>query len=135
MKTRVRIALLFIVAAVLLSGCFLLPVSIDQRINDFVSDLSGNRTNAYMNLDPGTSAYSNAKAAGFWDATVFGNNPPYSHGSLNVVSSSDVECTISDASVSLGTFQFVMVNIGTGIDNWVINDIRTPPGGSGNSIF
>jgi hypothetical protein len=139
MRTGIRIALLAIVgiATIALFSCAPAPVSIEDRISEFVGSLDGDRSDTYKNLDPSTAAYGLVNAA-FWD-TEFGDktNAPYSYTlkSPDTSNASDVEIAISDNSVPLGIYQFVMRNTGDASDNWVIKDIRTPPGGSGNSIF
>ena len=135
MKTKIRIALLIVaaIAATLLFSCAPPAVSIDERISDFITSLNGDRTDTYTNLDPSTAAYSTTKSAGFWNTTVFSATKPYTYSPTSPSESTptDVEITIYDSSaVSLGVFQFVMVNIGDKSDNWVIHDLMTPPGGA-----
>lgn len=128
MKNRIRIALLIVAATAttLLFSCAPPPISIEQRISDFISSLGGDRTDTYTNLDPSTGAYSLAKPAAFW-TTAFGTSKPYTYSPNppNTSTASDVPITIYDGlSVNLGTFHFAMVNIGTASDNWVIHDIQ-----------
>jgi len=139
MKTRIRIALLIVatMTMTLLFSCSLSPVSIKDRINDFFDSLNGgDRSDTHKNLDPSTSAYSLADA-GFWNSQFPKSGEPYSYTSLDTSDSSDVTMTISDntAPLGVGAWHFVMVDIGSPSENWVINDIQQPPGGSGNSIF
>ncbi len=74
MKTR-HIAATLTAAALLawaLVSCNLNPVvSIDQRVSNFASDLSNNRTNAYQNFDPDQTTMYQALA-----------NPTYSWNTL-----------------------------------------------------
>ena len=78
MKTR-HIAATLTAAALLawaLVSCNLNPVvSIDQRVSNFASDLSNNRTNAYQNFDPDQTTMYQALAnpTYSWD-TIFPAN-------------------------------------------------------------
>jgi hypothetical protein len=137
MKTRMRITLLIIAAITMtfLFSCSLSPVSIEDRIKDFMDSLNGDRSDTYKNLDPSTAAYSTAKPASFWDTPFAELNRPYSYSGLNTSAPSDVTATINDKSVSMGVYHFVMVDVGTVSENWVIKDIQIPPGGAGNTIF
>ncbi|MGD0724192.1 MAG: hypothetical protein ABSB63_01365 [Spirochaetia bacterium] len=137
METRKRIALLIVAATatMLLFSCALKSTSIDERISDFFTSLNGDRTDTYTNLDPSTAAYSLAKPFGFWDTPFPVGSEPYTYSGLNTTPSSDVTMTISDKTSSMGVYHFVMVNIGTTSDNWVISDIQAPPGGSASTIF
>jgi hypothetical protein len=135
MKNRIRIALLIVaaIATTLLFSCAPPAVSIEQRISDFITSLNGDRTDTYTNLDPSTAAYSTTKPSGFWDTTFPGAKIPYSYSPNppSTTTPTDVEITIYDKSaVTMGVFQFVMVNIGDKSDNWVIHDLMTPPGGA-----
>jgi len=139
MKTSIRIPLLIVAATatILLFGCAAKSTSIDERIADFFTSLAGDRTDTYTNLDPSTSAYSLAKPSTFWDTPFPVASKPYTYSNLNTTPSSDVTMTISDnvGAMGIGPYHFVMVNIGTSSDNWVISDIQAPPGGSANTIF
>ena len=133
MKASIRIPLLVVAAALalLLLSCANKSVSIDDRIADFITSLNGDRSDTYTNFDPSTVAYATAKSKTFWDtSTVFLTDKPYTYGTPNILSSSDVEFHIfNNTATDLGLFQFVMVNIGTSSDNWVISNIKvTPPG-------
>ena len=133
MKSTTRIVLLLVVAVatVILFSCSLLPVSIEQRINDFINDLNSNRVNAYLNLDPGISAYGNTRGSStYWDLT-FGTDVPFTYNPDPAVPSGQtVTITIyAHAGTDLGAYTFSMVNIGTVSDNWVIHNM-TGPGGS-----
>ena len=132
MKTRMRNALLIVAATAttLLFNCALPPVSIEQRISDFVTSLNGDRSDTYTNLDPSIATYSLGKPAAYWDIIGPTTNVPFSYTPNPPVTSnpSDVEITISDNNGVVGLYKFVMVNIGTGSDNWVIHGLQTPPG-------
>jgi len=135
LETRKRIALLFVAATatILLFSCGAKSTSIEERISDFVTSLNGNRSDTHTNLDPSTAAYSTADAT-FWNNSIFGpstNGPfTYAPNPPNTTTPSDVEITISDNIGPVGLFKFVMVNIGSSSDNWVINDIQRIPGGT-----
>jgi hypothetical protein len=115
---------------VILFSCAEKAVSIDDRIADFITSLGGDRTDTYTNFDPSTAAYSTAKSPTFWDTSVFGVDKPYTYGTPNTSDPADVEFHIFDhGGTDLANFQFIMVNIGTTSDNWVISNIKvTPPG-------
>jgi hypothetical protein len=128
MKTRARIALLAIVgiATIALFSCAPAPVSIEDRISEFVSSLNGDRSDTYTNLDPGTAAYGEGKIASFWDTAfdVRANAPfTYTPKSPDTSDPSDVEITVNDSAGFVGLYKFVMRNIGDASDNWVIKDI------------
>lgn len=137
MKTRIRITLLIVAAMTMtfLFSCSLSPISIEDRIKDFFDSLNGDRSDAYKNLDPSTAAYSLAKPAIFWDTPFPEADEPYSYTSPNTSTESDVTMTISGNGGPLGTYHFVMVDIGSPSENWVINDIRLDPGAPADSIF
>jgi hypothetical protein len=134
MKTRKRIALLIVaaIATTLLFSCAPKSVSIEERISDFFTSLNGDRTDTYTNLDPSTAAYSTGRAAGFWTLPfgaqaaapfTYSPNPPVTTDPSNVV------LTVSDnGGIIAPDYKFVMVNIGSGSDNWVISDIQHPAG-------
>jgi hypothetical protein len=133
-KTRMRIAFLIVAATAttLLFSCAPKPVSIEDRISDFVTSLNGDRTDTYTNLDPSTAAYSTTKDPAFWDTHFDKTKKPFTY-SPNPPSTSvptDVEITITDSTTIGIVYQFVMVNIGDKSDNWVISDLKTPPGGA-----
>ncbi len=135
MKTRIRITLLIIAAITMtfLFSCSLAPVSIEDRIKDFVDSLNGDRSDTYKNLDPSTAAYSTTKPASFWETQFPDAQKPYTYSPNppNTSTPTDVEVHIYDKSaVDMGLFQFVMVDVGTVSENWVINDLQTPPGGA-----
>jgi hypothetical protein len=134
MKARMRIPLLLVAAAatVVLFSCAPKAVSIDDRIADFFTSLNGDRTDTYTNLDPSSAAYATARAAGYWTSPfgpqsaapfTYTPNPPVTTDPSNIV------LTVSDSSGLLSPdYKFVMVNIGSGSDNWVISDIQHPAG-------
>jgi hypothetical protein len=136
MKSTIRIVLLLVVAmaTVILFSCSVLPVSIEQRINDFINDLNGNRTNAYMDLDPNIGTYGTTRGSStFWNVQ-FGTNVPFTYTPNPAVPSGQtVTIDIRDHSGTLlDTYTFTMVNAGTVSDNWVIHSLS---GVSGGLIF
>ena len=132
MKVSMRIPLLVVAAAaaLLLFSCADKPVSIEDRIADFFTSLNGDRSDTYTNLDPSTAAYSLTKPASFWDTPFAVATKPYSYtpNPPSTSTPSDVQITVVDSSGPTTLYRFVMVNIGKASDNWVINDIQTPPG-------
>jgi hypothetical protein len=137
MKSSIRIPLFALAAAatVFLFSCAEKPVSITDRIGEFFTSLNGDRSDTYTNLDPSTAAYTLAKPASFWKIAFDDAKIPYSYSNLDTSTPADVTLTIDNKLVTMGVYHFVMVNIGTAMDNWVIDDIQAPPGGSGNTIF
>lgn len=141
MKARTRFILLGLVAAALafLWSCSGLtsPVSIEERITEFVTSLNGDRTDTYTNLDPSTAAYGATKDAAWWDAPFATADEPFSFSPDPPVTTdpTDVEVTISGGGIGK-LYKFVMVNTGTITDDWVINDIQLSTGaGTWSSIF
>lgn len=137
MKTmRIPLLVVATAATMLLFSCAEKAVSIEERIADFFTSLNGDRTDTYTNLNPGTTAYTTGKPAGFWDIPfglktadpfTYSPNPPVTTDPLNIV------LTVSDnVGVLVPDYKFVMVNIGSSSDNWVISDIQHP---AGTSIF
>ena len=72
MKTTLRILLLALLAlaTTLILSCGPPPVSINDRINMFVTSLNGNRSDTYTNCDPNASTDYNAAAriSTFWSS-------------------------------------------------------------------
>lgn len=138
MKSTIRIVAIGIVSAItlLFFSCALAPMSIKDRINQFMSDINSNQSKVYKNLDPDSPNYNAAKPAAFWDDYFeIGLDDPFTYtpNPPDTSDPHDVEITINGNSGSLGNFQFDMKNIGDVSDNWVIEDIKTPWGGT--SIF
>ena len=137
MKTRARITLLVAAAmtVTLLFSCSLAPVSIKDRINDFFDSLNtSDRSDTHKNLDPDTAAYSTADNT-FWEGAFPVGERPFSYSGLDTSDESNVTMNISNNSISLGPYHFVMVDIGSPAENWVINDIRQPTNAPADSIF
>ena len=71
MKLRhvIRFAVLAVLVSIALISCDLLGVSIESRVNQFVSSLNGDRSQTVNNLVPGSGPYNaiNGNPA-FWDA-------------------------------------------------------------------
>jgi hypothetical protein len=131
MRTWMRITALAVIAiaTVVLFSCSTNPVSIVDRLNDFISSLNGDRTNTYTNLDSSTSAYSLAKPASWWDTPFPVASETYSSPTTPVMTNpADVEITINGTGGFTHLYKFVMVNAGTTSDNWVINDIQVMSG-------
>ncbi len=132
MKASMRIPLLLVAAAatVVLFSCAPKAESIDERIADFFTSLNGDRIDTYTNLDPSTAAYSTGKPAGFWDIPfglktaapfTYTPNPPVTTDPSNIV------LTVSENGGTINPdYKFVMVNIGSSADNWVMSDIQHP---------
>jgi hypothetical protein len=130
LKTRTRIVLLALLGAavVFLFSCSdLIPVSISDRIDQFVTSLNGDRSATYQNFDSTVGYYSAIKApATTWDVWFapadktfsYTPNPPVTTNPL------DVEVTISGTGGASNLYKFVMVNNPGVFENWVINDIQ-----------
>lgn len=129
------------VAALILVGCVLAPVTIEQRISKFASALNGDRTRAYTNLVEGSPEYAATTAkADLWNIHF-----PLSAGSdttsfaivLDVYTDPlDVQATITGPDAYNKRAKFVMVNSGSFTDDWRIDDLLLEVAGpSWQSIF
>jgi hypothetical protein len=120
--TWMRLGLLavLVVAAIYLNSCNLTkPISITDRITDFVTSLNGDRSDTFSNLDPSVVVYTLGKPAIYW-ATFFPVGPTYSFAPNppNTSSTSAVSVTINGTACV-----FNMVNTGSTSDNWVIHGL------------
>jgi hypothetical protein len=101
------------------------PVTIEQRISDFVTSLNGDRTDTYKNLDTSIAAYQAAATPTYWD-TLFGTaDKPYAvdTSALDKSDVTKIPVTITGANGFSKAYQFYMVNSGTLAEVWVIHDI------------
>ena len=141
MKTRLSIISPAVVALAALAffGCTeLLPVSITGRISSFVDSLNGSRSDTYANLDPSTAAYTGTQLASWWDSPFGVADEPYTYtpASPDTTTPTDVEVTIKGANGFSKLYKFVMVNVGTVVDSWLISDIQVSTGtGTWASLF
>jgi len=132
MKTMARLGLLaaIAVATSLLISCAPKAVSITDRISDFVSSLNGDCSDTYTNLDPSIPMYNIGKVPSVWTAALFppGNKPYLFTPDPPVTSDpSAVDVTINGTGYSI-QYRFVMVDIGTLSENWVIHGLQLFPG-------
>jgi hypothetical protein len=128
-KTWIRLAVLaaLAVAALYLNSCMLNKVSINDRINDFVSSINGNRSDTNRQFDPASSGY--LTNATYWNTVFTLSTGPFTNTAPNTSNPSSVAVTITGASGPAYNFVFSMVNIGAaGSDNWVIQHVQLPPG-------
>ena len=127
MKTWMRLGLLAVlaVATIVLFSCAPKPVSITDRISDFVSSLNGDRSDTYTNLDPSIIVYSLGKPSAYWDTFFPQSYKQYSFApnSPDTSNSSAVVVTIQGSSGPPYPCSFAMENIGTLSDNWVIHGL------------
>ena len=126
MKIALRVtSLLFIASvAVLLSTCSLAAVSISDRISMFIQSLNGDRTDTYKNLDPNLPNPS-AFDASYWEIYFPSGQKTFVYTSSNGTSNpSDVEGYIAGSGYPSTLHKFVMVNVGSGADDWRINSLQ-----------
>ncbi|HET6485613.1 MAG TPA: hypothetical protein VFH83_04290 [Spirochaetia bacterium] len=140
MKTRHWLFLvgLVVLVAWTITGCSLLGVSIDSRISMFFSDLNGDRTKAYLNLDPNSTTYGTVgQTTTVWDSNFPVADEPFSYTITSTApySASGVSITISGLAASGGSYLFIFVNRGSTFDNYCISDIRSVAGSTTTSIF
>ena len=67
-------------------GCDLLGVSIEKRVDYFLTDLNTNRGNAYTNFHPAETTYrldGTIKPASFWDIDFPVGGTPYTLSSID----------------------------------------------------
>jgi hypothetical protein len=125
MSKTLRLLLLALLAlgTALILSCGPPPVTIDDRVNMFITSLNGNRTDTYTHTDPSATLYAPARTSTFWDALFPPVAEPYSVSGLNSSNSSAVTMTINSGAGSIA-YTFVMVNAKvTGSDNWLISKI------------
>jgi hypothetical protein len=105
-------------------------MSIADRINAFVGDMNGNRSNAYKHCNPSASDYSAiTNQTATWD-TAFGAGTVQ----LNSVSNNNPMATTLAGTNNLSgeTITFTMISSG---DTWLINKIHVTNSGGNNYIF
>jgi len=121
---------LVVLVAWTITGCSLLGVSIDQRVSMFFTDLNGDRTKVYQNLDPDSTIYTAVgQTTTIWDNNFEVAGEPYSYTITSTApySASGVNITISGQAGAGGTYKFVFVDRVSGFDNYYISDIRSEP--------
>jgi hypothetical protein len=82
------------------------PVTIDECISNFVSDLNGDHASVYRSLSATASEYTQARAALYWD-TLFPSSSTYTVGALST-SGSTVTAPFSGGSYNGSTITFTM---------------------------
>lgn len=128
---RVILGISFVVIAGLIMslmvGCDLLGVTIEKRVEYFLSDLNTNRGNAYTNFHPTETADRVSgviKPASFWDIDFpVGDGTPYTLSSIDDTDSLNVQVVVNGPSAFGGgtqTLRFVMIADGT---DWLIEEL------------
>jgi hypothetical protein len=125
MKKLGILAIVVAIAALFAACSALMPkTSIDDCINNFMSDVNGNQGAIYNNLDPAAAKYSEAKAASYWN--VYFGSGPYSLSNQYTVGST-VTANISGGAYPSAPITFTMSTDSSG--NAVISSIYiTGPG-------
>ena len=135
MKRYFRTVLLAVIGlmVLLLATCMLPSVSISDRISMFVDSLNSDRSSTYKNLDPAIPAYSGSSPA-YWDSLFAPADEPFSFSPNppNTSNSSDVEVTILGGNGYSTLHKFIMVNVGTGSDDWRIHGLQYSTNGGLN---
>lgn len=106
-----------------LTSCDLAGLTIDARIDSFISDLNFDRYNAYTNFHPtATSYYDTLKDPTTTFNIIFPTSGiPYSRGTLDTSDPSNVT-TVIDDSLTWGPKDAIFVMIKDG-STWYINDL------------
>ncbi len=125
MKRTTILALLGMVIGALtisLIGCDLSGVTIDARIDSFISDINYDRTNVYLNFhSSATSDYNALKNESTLEAIFPVAGFPYSRGSLDTSDPNNVT-TVLDDTAAWGPKDAIFVMIKDGM-TWYINDL------------
>lgn len=141
LNRHTAVLVLAAIAALILGSCVMAPITIEDRIDRFEAALNGDRTTAYMNLVYGSPEYeANTGKADLWDIHF-----PLASGTdttaFNIVLDAytdplDVQATITGPDAYTKRAKFVMVNGGSTIEDWRIQDIQLEiPGPAWSSIF
>ena len=127
---RAILAISFLVIAGLIMsimvGCDLLGLSIEKRVEYFLSDLNTNRGNANTNFHPSETAYrvdGTINPASFWDIDFPVGGTPYTLSSIDDSDSRNVQVIVNGPAAFGGgtqTLRFVMIADGT---NWLIEEL------------
>jgi len=127
-KTLMRMLLLaaIVLVASVLGSCALKPVSIADRIGDFVASINGDRSSTHSNFDPVTAG--NATDATYWNIIFTASTGPYTYPAPNTSNPASVLVDITGATGPVYHFKFIMHNIGSVSDNWVIEHLELPVG-------
>jgi hypothetical protein len=121
---RPLLLVLIAIATTFLTTCSLAPVSITDRINMFISSLNGDRSKTWENLDPNLPNPSSFDA-NYWGTYFAVADEPFVFASTNGTSNAlDVEGNISGTTYGPILHKFIMVNIGTGSDDWRIHALQ-----------
>jgi hypothetical protein len=138
MKARSTVVLLVlaVLLTVMLVSCELAPVSIAQRIQNFQASLNGDRTKAYKNLHPDSSAYTVVGATtDLWDLKFPTADIPYTISNLPADPNADpanVTAIITGSAFNVPAkfvVQLYMTN------DWRIWDIQLDEGSGYRSIL
>jgi hypothetical protein len=137
---RSSIAVLLACAALLaalLVSCQLLPVSIEQRIQNFQDALNNSdRTNAYKNLHPDSPAYTVVgETTTLWNTEFLTADIPYTIGNLPANPAADpsnVTATITGTAYNYPAIFVMQLYMES---DWRIWDIQLDKGGGYATIF
>ncbi len=139
MRFSLRTVLLILLVALtaLLGSCSIASVSIADRISMFVSSLNTDRSTTSQNLDPATVAPTPTQWNSFfgtqYEPYAFSPNPPNNTSDPNNVQTNIIGSGSSGWNFA---YKFVMVNVGTGSDDWRIHSLYITNGSGGwNPVF
>ena len=126
-RTKVVLAAAGLLTLLIVAGCEM-PVSIEGRINRFLSDMnSADRSNAYLNFHPTlVSDYGVIKSAD-WDGLFAETDRPFSLADLNDSDPSYVTAVIEDGGANPVDFAFEMALDGA---SWMI--VKLDKGANGS---
>jgi len=117
------------IAALILVGCVLAPVTVEQRISKFASALNGDRTLAYTNLVEGSPEFeANRNKSDLWDIhfplSTTGDPTPFVITLDAYADPLDVRATITGPGAWTKRARFVMENGGSISEDWRIQDLQ-----------
>jgi len=123
MRVAIVVIVLFSFGLLLYTGCKS-SISIEERIEMFVTDLNTKRGNAYSNFQTDDPLdYDAIKAADFWEIDFpVGDSTPYTYSNLNTDVPSNVIMSMYGPTVFVSpkTVKFVMVQEGK---DWYIREL------------
>jgi hypothetical protein len=115
-RPAVQLTVLAVLASIALVSCDLLGVSIESRINQFVSSLNGDRSQTVNNIVPGSGPYNTINGnPAYWDALPGpSSEAPFSFSftSSTPYDPNDTEGNIT-SNVATKLYKFVLQKVGS----------------------
>jgi hypothetical protein len=137
LKTPVRIVLLSLLAlsVVFLFSCTgLTPVSVSDRLGDFITSLNGDRNTTYENFATTVGYYSAIKSPSTTWNVWFDNTDTFTSSAPDTTTPASVTVTITGTKTPATVYIFSFEDAGTVLaSNYVITDIVVHS--SGKSLF